>query len=300
MHHASQFLLGLRRAAAAACALLCLALPLTAQGGGERSPLERRHWAETRARYAQQTWPHSEVRQGLPTALELPGYAADALQSDAGMLTRAYRPADRPDAAPVFVLETYVADTTAAAQERLVGWLAGLQSDHRMPALAELGIAAGDVGFAGRSGAGPRALAWIAFVRGNVAVRISAFDAPRTPELDLAALAVAVDAAALGAPAQLDGGAPPKPVIRQFSAPRAAAVAGEVLRLAVSVEDPAQGAPHLQWVVGGPGQGYVEQDADGTWALHTTGPGRLTLALEVTASNGTFARQELQFTLSDD
>lgn len=298
MRHPASLLSRLRRAAAALCALALAALPAAAQGPGERSALERRHLAEIRARYAQPAWPRGETRQGLPNALALPGWTADPLQSERGLLTRSYRRAEAE--APSFVLETFVADGAPEAQELLVGWLAGLQSAQRMPSAREAGLAVGDAGFVGRSGAGPRALAWIAFVRGNVAVRVSACDATREPELDLAAVAAAADLAILQAPLQEDGGAPPKPEIRALAAPRAAAAAGEVLRLTVDVADPAQGAPHLQWVVGGPGQGYVERSAAGHWEFHATGPGAVTLALEVTGSTGTFARREIALVLADD
>lgn len=300
MHHPS-FFLNLFRAACAAAALLFAAAPVAAQQEPERSVLEQQHRAQVRARYAQTSWPTGPARQGLANAIALPGWTADPLQSDAGRLTRSFRRAGDALATPSFVIESWVADDARAAQEALVDWLAGLQSDRRMPSVAEVGILVGDAGFAGPSGADQRAFAWIAFVRGNVAVRISAFSARAAQEADLAEIARAVDLAIQSAPLLEHGAAPAKPQVRSLRAERSAAVAGAAIPLTVDLEDPAHGVPHLQWIVAGPGQGYVERSADGVWTLHTTGPGNLTLTLEVTGSTGTFARsQPLAFELADD
>lgn len=288
----------------ASLALLALGLvfPLvSAQEGPEaRSALELVHRDEVRTRYAQARWTRGEPRTGLATDLALPGWVAGQPQSERGLLTRTFRRADEPEGAPAFVLETRVADSLAEAQELLVIWLAGVQSGEAMPSAAEVGLTLGDAAFVGRSGAGPAALAWIAFVRGNVAVRVLACDAPRTPDLDLGALAGLVDQAILRAPRLAAGSVPARPEVRFRNAPRAVLVAGGTLRLDISVTDPAGGAPHLEWVVGGPGQGYVERAADGAWELHTTGPGALTLALEVTGSTGTWSRQTLDLSVLDD
>lgn len=287
------------------CALACaaawiLALPCFAQSGAaDRSALERRHWAETRARYGAAAWPRGEVRAGLPTDLPLGAWLAQGLQSDAGLLTRSYRRTDE-SALPAFVLETFVADAADGSHQRLVEWLAGVQSAQRMPSLREVGSALGDAGFAGRSGARPGALAWIAFVRGNVAVRVTAFDAARTPDLDLLEIGAIVDRVILEQQVREDGSAPLKPEVRVFAAERSELKAGESVRLTLDVVDAAQGAPHLQWVVGGPGQGYVERDAQGAWRFYATAPGAVTLQVEVTGSNGTFTRAQLEMRSLDE
>ena len=77
-------------------------------------------------------------------------------------------------------------------------------------------------------------------------------------------------------------------------------MAGDVIRLDVQVVDAGGGTPHLQWVVGGPGQGYVEKKDDGAWYLHTTAPGKIRLTLEVTASTGTFATKSIDLSVDDD
>lgn len=262
-----------------------------------RSELERQHLERTRARYAMPSWARGAVRAGLPIALALPGWEAEPLHARAGMLTRAFRRADEPEAAPAFVIESRVAGDAAAAHDALLDWLAGVSSDQTMPSARAFGCEAGDVAFAGPAAAAATAPAWIAFVRGNVAVRLCRAGAG---EADLAALAAAVDRAILATPALERGAAPALPRILALEPGRAAAVAGERIPLRVEVRDPQGGTPHLEWILGGTGSGYVERDADGAWILHTTGPGELTVTLEVTGSLGAFARAAVTLQLADD
>lgn len=291
----------LLRTGFSAAALLLAVAPAAAQEQTGGNALELQHRSQIRMRYAQSAWPRGVARQGLANQLALPGWSADPLQSADGRLTRSFRRSGEQLAAPAFVIESWVADGAAQAQEALVDWLAGLQSTQRMPSVDELGLGLGDAGFAGPSGASPRAFAWIAFVRGNVAVRVSASSARAAAEIDLAEIARSVDRAVLRSPELEAGAHPARPALREFRAARSAAVAGAIVPLFIDLADPAQGEPHLQWVLSGPGQGYVERAADGSWALHTTGPGRLTLSLEVTASTGSFLRsQTLTFELADD
>jgi hypothetical protein len=271
------------------------------QGGeGQRSALELAQRAETRLRYGAAGWTRGALRAGLATELVLPGWALVEFGAARGHLTRTWRRAADAQAPASFVLETRVSDALDEAHEQLVTWLAGVQSAERMPSAAEVGLELGDAAFVGRSGAAPAALAWIAFVRGNVAVRLTACDAPREPGLDLGALAVLVDQAIAAAPRLEAGSAPAKPAVAFGSTPRTALVAGASLRLDVSVTDPAGGEPHLAWNVGGSAQGYVERAADGAWVLHTTGPGPLALELEVTGSLGTWSSRTLELTVLDD
>lgn len=257
-------------------------------------------WAQTRARFDQPSWPTGPSRSGLANAPSLQGWVADAMQSDRGRLTRSYRAEALPDAPPGFVLESWVADSAVLAQEQLLEWLSGIQSPQRVFSARDGGLVVGDIAFASRSGAADAPLAWVAFVRGNVAVRLRRTGAPKSPEADLSVLALTLDRAIVDARVLEAGATPPKPVISAFEAPRPFAQAGEVLRLTLDLVDPAAGEPHLEWIVGGDGQGYVERAADGAWEFHATGPGEVKLALEVTGSTGTFARAETMFTLSDD
>lgn len=282
---------------------LGLALPARAaqQGNAEpRSALELARRAETRLTYQAASWPRGSVCAGFANLLELPGWTAEWLGAERGLVTRTWRPSSTPGARPSFVLESCVSDTAEQAHEALVTWLAGVQSAERMPSAVEVGLVLGDAAFVGRSGAAPAALAWVAFVRGNVAVRLSACDVPREPGLDLGALAVLVDQAIVSAPRLASGSPPSKPAVLFRNTPRTSLVAGTTLRLDVSVTDPAGGEPHLAWNVGGPGQGYVERASDGAWVLHTTGAGALVLELEATGSLGTWSTATLELSVLDD
>src|SRR5262245_60984125 len=126
----------------AACRFLSLAfligsaLPLAAQDRAEpRSALELQHRAQTRALYSISSWPRSAVRGGLDNELALPGWTSGELACDQGLLARSFRKAADESAAPSFVLETCVADSVEAAQERMLDWLAGVQSAATMPSL---------------------------------------------------------------------------------------------------------------------------------------------------------------------
>jgi len=296
------------RAALLVVVLVAVALVLAgsaaAQGAQSERPalpapsaLQLSRTAEVRRLYAQSSWPESPARAGLPLRFALDGWRAGALQCEQGLVTRDFR---RPAGdAPLFVVESRVADDAAGAQEQLVEWLAGVQSPARMPSGAELGLVLGDAAFAGRSGAAPGTLAWIAFVRANVAVRVSACDAPREPALDLAGVAQAIERALESTPPLAGGRTPAKPLVTLAPPASAAVTAGAVVRLAPEIQDPARGRPYVRWIVGGPGQGYVERAGD-AWELHTTGPGALTLVLEVTGSRGTWTRQEVAFEVADD
>jgi hypothetical protein len=297
----ARYQVGLGCLAALVGALSLGAHPAAAQQPFERSSLEQRHRAEVRVRYAQSSWPRGGVQRGLPTALKLDGWSTEDVQSERGLLTRSFRRAETDEAA-AFVLETFVADSVEQAQERLLDWLASAQALQRAPSTRESGLLIGDIGFVGRRGTDAAGLAWIAFVRGNAAVRVRACQDPSesTRVLDLAAIARAVDREAIEAPLQEDGAPPPKPQIRSFTSTRSAARAGEALQLELDIVDPDGAVPHLQWVIGGPGQGYVERSKAGVWEFHTTGPGAATLRVEVTGSNGTFAQAELHFELADD
>lgn len=280
-------------------AFVLLAAVARAQESHTRSDLELRHRAEIARTYAKTAWPVGSLREGLPVEAPLAGFAAGALVVEDELLVRTYSFAAPELGGPVgssaFVLEARVADSVAAAQEAVVDWLAGLQSPARMPSLGELGLAVGDAGFAGRSGARQGGLAWIAFVRGNVAVRVSAFDLTATPELELAPVAAALDRGILATRTLPAGEKPLRPALARLDVARRA-VAGA--RLALDLD--ADPSAILSWRVGGSGQGYVERGADGRWWLHPTGPGPLTVTLEAVSALGTVARRSVELAVEDD
>ena len=272
--------------------LTALAAIHQAQSEPLRSDLERAHRAAIAQKYARAAWPLGAVHAGLPTATELAGFAPGELVAEDGLLVRTYARAGTS----AFVLESRVADDAAGAQETLIDWLAGVQSAARMPSVAEAGLALGEAGFVGRSGARPGALAWIAFVRGNVAVRVTACDLVETPELELGPVALALDRAIQRTGVLELGRKPARPALARFEA-APSAVAGTKLPLTLAgVEDGA----HLQWRVGGSGLGYVERESDGGWDLHTTGPGKMSVQLDVIGALGTVTSRSLELDVADD
>jgi hypothetical protein len=271
-----------------------LATALHAQGAPPRSDLERAHRAQIEQRTARAAWPLGAVRAGLPTATELAGFASEVPVAEDGLLVRTYRSAAGDT--PAFVLESRVADDALGAQETLIDWLAGVQSAARMPSAAEAGLAVGEAGFVGRSGARTGALAWIAFVRGNVAVRVTASDLAATPTLELGPVALALDRAVLGSLVLEPGRKPARPALERLEV-AATAVAGA--RLPLTLAGVEQGA-HLQWRVGGAGLGYVERGAGGGWELCTTGPGRMSVELDVIGALGTVTTRSVELTVADD
>lgn len=272
--------------------LAALAAVHHAQTEPVRSDLKRAHRAAVAQKYARAAWPLGAVQAGLPIATPLAGFTPGELVAEDGLLVRSYELAGNQ----AFVLEARVADDALGAQETLIDWLAGVQSTARMPSVAEAGLALGDAGFVGRSGARAGALAWIAFVRGNVAVRVAACDLAETPELELGPVALALDRAIQGTAVLERGRKPARPAEARLAV-AASAVAGAKLPLTlVGVEDGA----HLQWRVGGSGLGYVEREKDGGWALHPTGPGRMRVELSVVGALGTVTSQAVELDVADD
>jgi len=279
--------------------LTLLAAVTRAQEGALRSDLEQQHRAEIARTYARAAWPVGTQRAGLPFDAPLTGFEAGPAVVEQELIVRTFSfrapELGGPVGTSAFVLESRVADSVAAAQEQLVEWLSGLQSTARMPSLEELGLATGDAGFAGRSGARQGGLAWIAFVRGNVAVRVSAFDLTETPALELAPVAASLDRAILSARTLAAGEKPARPVVARLDVARSA-VAGTPLALDLDADS----AAVLSWRVGGSGQGYVERGSDGRWWLHPTGPGPLTVTLEAVSGLGTVARRSVEVAVQDD
>jgi hypothetical protein len=151
------------------------------------------------------------------------------------------------------------------------------------------------VGFVGRSRYGDEYPQWVAFVRGNVALRVMAHDLrPEQGRPSLAAVARRLDAAVQRARVLEQGEAVPRPTLVGFTAARTRLRAGETLPLSVDArEAEGSGEPALRFLLAGGATGYVELDAAGVWTLHTTGPGPLELTVVALGANGTFARSTL-------
>jgi len=290
----------LRKRVCQAFLVSLLSAPGFAQESDEPLDLTSIHREKIAELYAFPSWPKGEPRIGLANDLALSGWTGVDLHGVDGLLTRRFKRTEPETDAVSFVVESHVAQSPRAAHQDLLGWLASLQSPQRRPALKELGPGIGDVGYFSRSGAGPRAIAWIAFVRGNVAVRVLAFDARQEPDLDLVGVAREIDQALLATATISRGAKIPRPVVRKLASEFEEVVAGERVRLEVEITDPHGGVPHLRWMLGGPGRGYVERGKDGALYLYTTAPGTMELKLEVTGSMGTTTRASVGLEVLDD
>ncbi|MDP6539695.1 MAG: hypothetical protein QF903_08850 [Planctomycetota bacterium] len=288
-----------RRALACALSLAPLASAVGALASGDGGDAHASRLAETRELYGSEGWPAGARRAGYDlSTLVLDGFEGGAVSGLSGLVTRRFRALD-PRGGGV-VVELTVGDTAADAGEQLVSWLASVSSAGRVPRADELGVTVGELGFAGRSRHGDDHPAWIAFVRGNVALRVVAADLRTKPRVRLGAVARALDLG-VSAGRELKPDEPvERPRITRLACERTRAVAGAVLGLDVAVADPGGGRAHLAWHLTGTATGYVEQDERGAWRLHTTGPGRLELTVEALGSTGTFARRAVALVLEDD
>ncbi len=267
-------------------AALLLTSTAVAQGTYEE------HVVRVREAYGVAAWPAAIPRDGLPVAgLELPGLRGGVVQSEGAFVTRDFYDADSPAGArPLLHLEARVCDDVEAARDVLVSWLAHLSSPELAPEDGAFGVELGQAGYVGPSGAADKAVSWVAFVRGNVAVRLLNVDLFRTPQLDVVGAARAIDAVIAARPALAKGALPPNPEIARLAPASTSVVAGAAPRLDVVVADPRGGVATLQWRVGGSGQGYVERRKDG-WHLFTTGPGEVDVTLIAISSIGTVAER---------
>ncbi len=242
---------------------------------------------EVATRYRAAEWPRGELREGVNLgALVLPGYTGDVVEhAPPGPLQRRF--VDK-NGEVQFLVEAFVVDQVGEAHQHLVDWLATVSKPGTVPSAAQEGIPVGDVGYVGWARRTERRIAWIAFVRDNVAVRVACLDPSAVPHPDLASVAQVVDGAIAREARVVKGKAVPKPTIQRFAAERQRCRAGDVVPLTVQV-DSASGPCSCRFVIDGPGQGYVEQDDRGVWQLHTTGAGSVTLVLQVTSARGTLA-----------
>ncbi len=276
-------------------ALLGLASFATAQ---DESPLLAEHIRAVREQYRVETWPQGRLRDGLTLGtLALPGWEGEALRARSGWLTRGFRAPS--ESAATFVVEARVGASAQEAHEVLVTWLAGMSSTRPAPDTRGHGRPVGDAGYIGFSGAARGAVSWVAFVRGNVAVRVTSRDPRRTPELDVIGLAQRLDQTVLARTALAPGASLPRPAIVEFSAPESAAGPAPIPLDVRVVGSDAQDV-HRHWIVAGTGQGYVEQAETGAWRFHPTGPGRVDLTQEATGATGTFTSGTIRIEVADD
>jgi hypothetical protein len=254
-----------------------------------------------RERFAADTWRLGEVRDGFELGtLELPELRGAPPRCKGLTVQRSFHLAGvPPSASAALLLESLVLDDSAIAHAQLVRWLSTVSSPASAVESSAYGARIGQACYVGPSGAGPRAVSWVAFVEGNVAVRLWNLDLRTYPALDLIGFAAVIDARIAERPRLGPGKPVPRPEIERLAADSANAVAGTPVKLDVSVVDPRHGTPVLAWNVGGAGQGYVERRND-DWYLFPTGPGTLTVELTVVGTTATVATAELQLDIADD
>ncbi len=276
--------------------LLALTSLSAAQQG---DPVHDQQLQRARKIYDVESWPIGARHAGYDLQrLSLPGHVGEAVEGSDGRVTRRFRDAESRELA--FHVELEVHETAREAHEVLLGWIASVSADKLVPTGLQLDLAAGDRSYVGPSRVAEDRPLWFAFVRGNLAVRLTAHDPREGSAPALVDFARRIDDA-FRAQEVLPAGVPlPRPKIEAFRCPQDECLEGTVLQLDLDVVDPAGRQFRPRFIIGGPGQGYVERGSDGRWRLFTTGPGEITLAVEVMGSTGTFTRSQQTLLVLDD
>lgn len=249
--------------------------------------------AAAQAKYDAAHWPQGERRGGLVLAdIELPGLTGGEVVFSASGVSRRY--ADSA-ATPRVLVELAVSDTIKEAHAELLRHIAYVQSTKTLPTAAARGIRAGDLGYIGYGGKDGSKIAWLAFVVGNLELRVSNLAPDAEGAVDVKPLVELIAARALAQPVLAADVPLPRPTITRFVADERRVAAGSSLLLDVVAVDPTGKPADLDFIVGGSdqGQGYVEQDDQARWRFYATGIGRTTLTVKVLGRNGTTATKEL-------
>jgi hypothetical protein len=249
--------------------------------------------AAAAARFESASWPAGPVRAALPPlTISFDGYTGGPVDFNPGApVIRRF--ADQ-QGVECFLVEISVRETAAEARSVLLEYLASISSPGIVPTAASLGISAGDIGFVGR--APEQRISWIVFLRGNVTVRVACLDPRFDPHPEMGRIAEALDRQILDQPLLLADEKTDRILITSLRAAPGCR-AGD----AVPLELKLTAAPvAVQWVVGGPGQGYVEQDEAGVWRLYTTREGAVDLACHVLGGNGFTASASVTIEVSKE
>ncbi|MFT4538044.1 MAG: hypothetical protein ACI841_001141 [Planctomycetota bacterium] len=292
----------LSRIALTSLVSLSIAAVSSAQQQGKQgfraTELGRNHVRAVEAKYDKPAWQQGVRRTGFPVlSLQLEGWRRGQLMTDGRLLSLPFHEGD--NTRPSFVIETIVNDTIAESQDRLIDWLAGIQSPATMPTTETRGIAAGNTGYVGPAQRGENALSWVAFVRGNVAVRLLAVD-PNLSGLTMGDLSKQIDMRLKAQPALAADVSMPKAQVSSLNASSSEVTAGEAFELTYAIAAPFATDHKLEWIIGGPGQGYVEVAQSGRRYLYTTAPGSIDLIMQVTAGNGSVTTHSIQLEVLDD
>lgn len=240
----------------------------------------------TKLRYQFATWAPAQaeydgVRLG---ELELPGLKVVGTEYEPGLPIQ-QRFADADGVQRVAINWT-IADTPKDARHELLGYLTAVNSPNNMPSTHAEGVEAGEVGYIGYSR--DQRISWIAFNRGNVTVRINCMDPAANPHPQMGRIAEAVDQLIQLQPERSDERPLSKPIVERFATSRSDCEAGQWIELQLQ----AQNVGHVQFWVGGTGQGYVSK-RDGKWMMRTTGPGALEVKAQVWSANGYFSESAI-------
>ncbi len=271
--------------------ILLLAFTAAAPAAQQSSGIAGQRLAAAAVRYESASWPAGPVRAALPLIdISFDGYTGGPVDFNPGApVIRRF--ADQ-QGVERFLVEISVRETAAEARTVLLEYLASISSSRKVPTAASLDISAGDVGFVGR--APEKRISWIAFLRGNVAVRVACLDPRSDPHPEMDRLAAALDRQILDQPVLQDDEKAGQTLITSLGAVPACR-AGDTVPLELQLTE----APlAVQWVVGGPGQGYVEQDEAGVWRLFTTREGTIDLGCHVLGGNGFTASKSVTIEVS--
>ena len=251
----------------------------------------------TKQRYNFDTWPISQDRFNglLFRDLHFSSYQAQSI--DFVPKTPVIVSFAGEDKVNRFVIEITVRDSVAEAREKLVEYLTFISSAKLIPTTQEKGIHAGDIGFVGVSGSGN--YAWIAFVRGNICIRVVCLDPRVQPSPDLGYLAEKTDEIIRSQQKLAGGAALSRPVISVFTADKGSYKAGDIIPLNLQVDNPSGKPETYKWVIGNSGQGYVEMDKHGRWNLHTTKSGIFDVTCYVLGPRCTYSSKPISVSVAD-
>lgn len=276
--------------------LLASFAALPALHGQETSAPKNPTVEAARTKYAAANWPSGPCRAGFVleelTLPDLTGQAVEFNETDVGRLY-----ADASGKSRVLV-EMQVCDSAAQAHEALLFRIAMVESTKTLPTAAARGIQAGDIGYIGYGGRTGDKIAWLAFAVGNLQFRVVnlAVDAEGSPDVRPLVELLAAKVAAL--PGLADGAPLPTPAFQKFGADKLAITAGGTIVLDLVATDPTGKSAAFDFVIGGPGQGFVEPDAQGRPVFHATGAGRTTITARALGRNGTTATKALELTIT--
>ncbi|MBL7008291.1 MAG: hypothetical protein ISR76_04785 [Planctomycetes bacterium] len=234
--------------------------------------------------YQPETWPAGPRRAGIALAeLQFPFLGDSLLEYDDACFARTWQDLA---GSPALRVEAVIAEDAAGARSALIPWLAWVSSPRPLLRGADAEIAVGDAAFAAPAGPGPERLAWVAFLRGNVAVRVLVLEPGSATAPDLRAAARQVDARILAAPRLEADQALPQPELLGFHPALRRCDSRQTVPLAVQFTDRSGGPALLKWEVRGSGSGYVEDDPLGQPRFYPTGPGAVELVLTVVGRFG--------------